>query len=356
MARSTRTSTRTDPNRRISRHFDLSVNQMRLKTGAGGSRGNQPPPVMARSTITGTATPIRRRSKPRRRFAVALPMPGAEMQLPAIPQVRLSWRLVSFALTILVGAGLYLYWNTPLYTVTGAEISGLMRLTPLEVNTVLGIAGQPIFMVDANTIQQTLETEFPEFSAIETSVSLPASVTISVTERIPVAVWRQDGRSLYIAADGIAFPSRSQEIDPSLPVIEASANPPAPAYVPTVDEILDDLNGITEEQPITLSPQNATEEVVNRNFIKPEMVANLLAIAEHAPSGVPIVYDANHGLGWTDPGGWQVYFGALEDIEMKIHVYEALLAQLDAEDTMPKLISVEYVHAPYYQLEQKRDG
>lgn len=354
MARSTRTSTRTDPNRRISRHYDLSVNQMRLKTG--GSRGNQPPPVMARSTTTGVATPVRRRSKPRRRFAVALPMPGAEMQLPAIPQVRMSWRLVSFALTVLVGAALYLYWNTPLYTVLGAEISGLQRLTPLEVNTVLGISGQPIFMVDANTIQQTLETEFPEFSAIETSVSLPASVTIAVVERVPVAVWRQEGRSLYIAADGIAFPSRSQEIDPTLPVIEASANPPAPAAVPTVDEILDELSGIVEETPLALSPANGTEEVVNRNFIKPEMVANLLAIAEHAPSGVPIVYDANHGLGWTDPGGWQVYFGALEDIEMKINVYEALLAQLDAEDTMPKLISVEYVHAPYYQLEQKRDG
>lgn len=311
---------------------------------------------MARSTTTSVATPVRRRSKPRRRFAVALPVQGAEMQLPAIPQLRLSWRLVSFALTILTGAAIYLYWNTPLYTVKGAEISGLKRLTPLEVNTVLGIAGQPIFMVDANSIQQTLATEFPEFSTIETSVSLPASVKIAVTERMPVAVWRQDGRSVYIAADGIAFPSRSQDIDPTLPVIEASANPPAPAAVPTVDEILDEVNGTAKETSLTLPPEDGAEEVVNRNFIKPEMVANLLAIAKHAPPGVPIVYDARHGLGWTDPGGWQVYFGALEDIEMKIQVYEALLAQLDAEDTMPKLISVEYVHAPYYQLEQKRDG
>ena len=98
------------------------------------------------------------------------------------------------------------------------------------------------------------------------------------------------------------------------------------------------------------------QEAVNRNFMKPDMVANLLVIAEKAPSGVPIVYDANHGLGWTDPGGWQVYFGALEDIQMKMRVYEALLAQLDQDDTLPRLISVEYVHAPYFQLEQKRDG
>jgi hypothetical protein len=161
---------------------------------------------------------------------------------------------------------------------------------------------------------------------------------------------------LYVAADGIAFPARSQEVDPSLPVIEASANPPAPAAVPSAEEILDELNGTTEEATLTLTPTNGSEETLNRNFMRSEMVANLLAIAEHAPKGVPIVYDANHGLGWTDPGGWQVYFGALENIEMKINVYEALLAQLDAEDTMPKLISVEYVHAPYYQLEHKRDG
>ena len=254
MARNTRTTTRTDRNRHISRHFDLSTSQLRLK--AGGSRGSQPPPVMARSSTSTATTPLRRRAKPRRRFAIALPMPGAEMQLPAIPQVRLSWRLASLALTILVGAALYLYWNTPLYTVTGAEISGLKRLTPLEVNTVLGVSGEPIFMVDAETIQQTLETEFPEFSAVETSVSLPASVVISVTERVPVAIWRQDGRSVYVAADGVAFPSRGQEIDPSLPVIEASANPPAPAAVPAVDEILDKLNGTEEEVSLALPPAN----------------------------------------------------------------------------------------------------
>ena len=354
MARSTRTTTRRDPNRRISRHYDLSINQMRLKTGSG--RGNQLPPVMARSAVASPTTPVRRRSKPRRRFAVALPMPGAELQLPAIPQVRLSWRMVSLLLTILLGAALYLYWNTPLYTVAGAEITGLKRITPLEVNTVLGIAGQPIFMVNADAIRQTLETEFPEFSAIEIAVSLPAAVTIEVTERAPVAIWRQDGRSLYIAADGIAFPARSQEVDPTLPVIEASANPPAPAVIPTVDEILDELSGASEETALTLSSSNGADEPLNRNFMKPEMVANLLAIAEHAPPGAPIGYDANHGLTWTDPGGWQVYFGALEDTDMKIRVYEALLAHLDAEDTLPKLISVEYVHAPYYQLEQKRDG
>ncbi|HWQ84256.1 MAG TPA: FtsQ-type POTRA domain-containing protein [Anaerolineales bacterium] len=355
MARNTRTTTRTDPSRCISRHYDLSTSQLRLK--ASGSRGSQPPPVMVRSSASNAAAPTRRRTRPRRRFAIALPMAGAEMQLPAIPQLHLTWRIVSLALTVLVGAVLYIYWNTPLYTVKGAEISGLTRITPLEVNTVLGITGQPIFLVDAGNIQQTLETQFPEFSAIETSVSLPDSVVISVTERVPVAVWRQDGRSLYIAADGVAFPSRSQEVDPSLPVIEATANPPAPAAVPTTEEILDKLYGTGEEElTVNLTPANGAETAVDRNFMKPELVANLLTIAEQAPSGVPIVYSAEHGLGWTDPGGWQVYFGALDNIEMKLHVYGALLAHLDQEDTLPKLISVEYVHAPYFQLEQKRDG
>lgn len=354
MARNTRTTTRTDPYRRISRHYDLSISQLRLK--AGGSRGNQPPPVMARSAANSVTTPLRRRSNPRRRFAIALSMPGAEMQLPAIPQLRLSWRMVSLAMTIVVGAALYMYWNTPLYTVKGAEINGLKRLTPLEVNTILGISGQPIFMVDAEKIQHTLETEFPEFSTVETSVSLPASVVINVTERVPVAIWRQDGRSMYIAADGVAFPSRTQEVDPSLLMIEASTNPPAPAPVPTVDAILDELYSTGEEVSLVLSPTNETAEPLTRNFMKPDMVANLMTVAEQAPSGVPIVYDAQHGLGWTDPGGWQVYFGAPEDIQMKLRVYAALIAQLDQDDTLPRLISVEYVHAPYYQLEHKRDG
>ena len=64
------------------------------------------------------------------------------------------------------------------------------------------------------------------------------------------------------------------------------------------------------------------------------------------------MYTAGHGLGWKDPRGWEVYFGMnLKDMEMKLRVYKTLVKRLGKEKIQPQLISVEYVHAPYYRLE-----
>jgi hypothetical protein len=37
---------------------------------------------------------------------------------------------------------------------------------------------------------------------------------------------------------------------------------------------------------------------------------------------------------------------------MKMAVYQALVDQLKSEGIQPALISVEYVHAPYYRMER----
>ena len=65
------------------------------------------------------------------------------------------------------------------------------------------------------------------------------------------------------------------------------------------------------------------------------------------------MYTENRGLGWQDPQGWDVFFGAdLNDIEMKLLVYDAIVAYVLREGIQPELISVEFVHAPYYRLER----
>ena len=66
-----------------------------------------------------------------------------------------------------------------------------------------------------------------------------------------------------------------------------------------------------------------------------------------------LVYDSVHGLGWNDPKGWEVYFGSEDqDMEMKLTVYQALVDRLENEGIQPAMISVEYVHAPYYRMER----
>ena len=91
--------------------------------------------------------------------------------------------------------------------------------------TELKLIGQPVFLLDSAELEKKLLTAFPEFSSAEIQVQFPNSVNIVVTERIPVLVWNQDGKSALVDSQGITFPNREAGEPGSLPVIEASGNP-----------------------------------------------------------------------------------------------------------------------------------
>jgi hypothetical protein len=74
---------------------------------------------------------------------------------------------------------------------------------------------------------------------------------------------------------------------------------------------------------------------------------------EAKPDKTPLIYSEEHGLGWKDSRGWQVYFGKNTDgIETKLNVYRAIVKRLKKDGTHPSIISVENVHAPYYRVER----
>jgi hypothetical protein len=71
------------------------------------------------------------------------------------------------------------------------------------------------------------------------------------------------------------------------------------------------------------------------------------------PPGVSIIYDSSFGFGWDDPRGWQVYFGTSgTDVELKMRVYESMVASLTERGIQPSLINVTYPTAPYYRLSE----
>src|SRR4030065_1843013 len=93
------------------------------------------PPVFSREDLAGGSMPERRRStKTRRRYDLSLSTPGAEMRLPAIPEVRLGWRLFSgFAVAGLLFL-LFWMWNSTMFRVGLVEVEGLRRLTLQAIN------------------------------------------------------------------------------------------------------------------------------------------------------------------------------------------------------------------------------
>ena len=82
------------------------------------------------------------------------------------------------------------------------------------------------------------------------------------------------------------------------------------------------------------------------------MVQSILLISEQAPAGAKLIYHPIHGLGWKDRRGWDVFLGDEQEIAVKLSVYRSILDHLKGTENRPVIISVEYVHAPYYRLEE----
>ena len=287
------------------------------------------PPIMVRGGQAGFVldTPKRKKSKPRRRFDLALGANGAEMRLPGIPQVAIGWRFVSGLLMTALLALLFHLWNSPMYQVNQPEINGLRRLDTRDIATILGLNGETIFSIDVEELEQRLAETFPEFSTVVVEVGLPAAVEITVEERRPIITWLQDGRTLLVDANGIAFPKRS-EADQVPPLMVAASVSPS-----------GDL------------PDEESQEAVTE-FIPVEMVSAILSMSGHAPSGSALVYDQLRGLGWRDAQGWDVYFGDVRDMGQKLILYNAIAEKINEEDIAPALVSVEHIHNPYYRIDK----
>jgi cell division septal protein FtsQ len=286
------------------------------------------PMVVTRSKKDATK-PIRKHVRnSRRRFQIAIPhLPQASAPAFHLPRPRLGWRLFSLLLTALLGSLLYLAFTRPELRVNQAQLNGARLLSQDEINAVLGIAGQPVFLLDPSELETRLRLHFPELLSVRVTVALPDLVSVSVTERQPLIRWEQGGGYTWIAEDGVAFRPRG-EMEGLISVVALSA-PPAQAEASSTD-------------PLSPPP-----------FISAEMVRALKELAAYVPAGVPILYERGAGFGWNDPRGWRVYFGTkASDVQLKMRVYESIVASLSQKGIHPALINVMYPSAPYYRMSE----
>lgn len=261
-------------------------------------------------------------SKYRRRYDVVLPVPGAEVRLPSLPEVRLGWRIISFILVIALGGLLAFLWTSPMFVVEAAGLSGAERVSSDNLNMVIGVAGESIFSIDPSQVYTDIARAFPEMSAITIEVKLPAVISVTVVERQPVISWQAGGKEYWVDEEGVAFPPRGQAEG----LVTVQSQSPIP----------DELKAGNTAKP----------------FLEPGTITAIMEMAGFVPQGSVLVYEDDHGFGWLDGRGWTVYFGRdTRDMEMKLRVYSELVSRLERDGIMPQLISVEYVHAPYYRVE-----
>jgi cell division protein FtsQ len=311
------------------------------------SRSEAAPPVMVRGGLGGMAfgrtasSKLNKRKVPKRRIDVPLHVPGAEVRLPSIPLLHIGWRAVSFLMVLMMLGSLVLIWKSPSFTVTSIKTEGLQRLTLSDLNAVLRIRGASIFSINPNDIDQALEQAFPELSKVSVKVDLPSKVSVVVNERQPVIAWIQDNKEVWVDVDGVSFPARGT-ISDTLVRVQAYGTPPGFSQASSAVQV-----------------QSGTGEVAINTSITPtlqlsaDLVSAILSLGAKMPPDTLLVYDSEHGLGWNDPKGWDVFFGSDDqDMEMKLAVYQSLVERLESQGIQPALISVEFVHAPYYRMER----
>lgn len=275
------------------------------------------------------ARPRRKSANPgrgRRRFQIALPMSRTDVRTINMPRMRYGWRSLSLIFATSLGLLIYLAFQRPELRVVQAEIIGNRLLAPSELNSVLNVAGQPIFTLIPQDLETRLRLHYPELVSVKVDVSMPNHVSVNIVERQPVIRWEQGGGYTWIAEDGIAFRPRGEVL--GLISVVALSGP--------------NIENLKPVDPLTPTP-----------FISTEMVESLRGLAGHVPPGESILYDAGLGFGWNDPRGWRVYFGtSANDVELKMRVYESMVASLTQRGIRPALINVTYPTAPYYRMSQ----
>lgn len=322
------------------------------RTSTRGSKAKQSttrrqmPPMVSRNTMGTPRSAAQMRSKPeRRRYDIALGATGSEVRLPAIGLPRLSWRLISFVLLIGFSYLFYFMWTSPQFTVTDEKVTvnGLHRVNREDLLDISGIVDKPVFLINTEDLEASLEKEVPALELAEVSIGMGGNVLINVVERIPVIVWNQQSIDQVWWVDMFGMRFKALGASDGLIHIVADVPPPTPPAQP-----------VETEAEATEAAAEATSTADDSGLLmSPELVQGIMEIPAYMPAGAELIYDDIHGIGWQDPDhNWVVYFGKqLDQMPLRLKIYQAIVDYLSDKNNQPVLISVEYLHAPYYRME-----
>jgi cell division protein FtsQ len=115
------------------------------------------------------------------------------------------WPLQAAAALAVVGLLGWLLLAGPVLTVRAVQVDGLATLPADVVREAAGIgAGTPLLRVDVDGAEARV-ARLPQVASAEVTRDWPASVVITVVERVPVAVVGEPGRRSLVDADGVLF-------------------------------------------------------------------------------------------------------------------------------------------------------
>lgn len=331
-------------------------------------------PIVFSRVKTSSYNPVNKRNAThvKKRLSIPLKSPGAEINLPSIPVFPLGWRILSGSVSAVLLAAILFITTSPAFRVSGVHFAGLTRVNPNDAAMILNLKEIPVYSIYPDDIVAQLIENYPEMKEISIHVNFPSSVTINAQERQPIVAWEFGNQTFWIDDEGVVFPPRN-----NLSISQNSEN-----YPDTLEKseltITDEASFIPENiltiRSDTLPPQpplpaypekfiKTTDKFISE-FVVQDQIQNMpkyvdmniintaQTLSNYVLPGTKIVYSTSDGLGWSDSRGWNVYVGTkLENIELKLIEYQAIIDQLERIAMKPVMISVEHIHAPFYRLE-----
>ena len=161
------------------------------------------PHLVPRRSTTRKANPSARNG-----YDIAFSLGRTKVHAPSLNIPHLGSRWISGGMTLLLGFLLLAMLTASPFEVKGAEVVGNQRIGTADINSTLGIIGEPVFKAVPSQIVANLHTAYPDLASIKVKVGLPNRITVDVVERKPVLAWYQNGVMTWIDANGVAFTPR----------------------------------------------------------------------------------------------------------------------------------------------------
>jgi len=313
-------------------------------------RAYHPATVLSRDTALGGVSVLQRsKSQGRRRVSVGVGN-GAEVIFRNIPVIRPGWRLLSGFLVLLIGAALYIAWYSPALKIDTITLVGNQRVSAADVRAVLSLSGQQIFAVDPTQIAKKISASFPEVTNVTAEVNSPAEVIVSFQERMPVLTWAYNKTSYWVDPSGFIFMPDSKLKTP----VNIHANLPPPVVETAVAKptAIPDAQGKNASLTQAKSAPPESLSLVGKH-ISPLVMTSAIKLGAMLKKDTVLAYSDQDGLGWHDSQGWDVYIGLdLNNMDTKLLMYKAVVAQVKKDGVTPTMISVENPDTPYYRTEK----
>lgn len=237
---------------------------------------------------------------------------------------QIGWRMFSGLIVIGLSVLLGIFFMMDFFYVRSVSVAGVRYLDRSEVFRYADIAEVHLFWLKPEQIRQNILDASPVVADARVFISWPPDmVRIVIEEREPALIWVQSGVTALVDVQGrvLRFPLENEPLPDLLRVV--------------ADSELDSAPGVE-------TPRVPAEAVTGAIQLR-----SLLAGVEtlrYNPS-------QSKGLGFREPGGWDVWLGVGTDMPDKLLIYEALRDNLLARGITPFEINVAHPEGGVYYCE-----